>query len=199
MFTEIIRHPRSLLTLGVAALGLSVAVPTAQAEFRQVDQTVFGMDCAPCAYGTERGLSQIAGVTDVKVSLNDAKAVLELAPENEVTLQEIRRVIRNGGFNPRQARVEAVGELKLDEENDQRLLVLESGERFVLRPGLKTDDAERNTQLSQAWQQFQQLEPGQRLVVQGVVPKREAGDERAALTLHVEQAEPVQADEQDDA
>jgi len=162
------------------------------------------MDCAPCAYGMERGLGRLKGVTGVKVSLNDAKAVLELAPENKVTIQKIREVIRNGGFDPRQARVRAVGALKLEKDKDRRLLVLGSGKRFVLRPAEATDDKQRNESVKRAWQKLQQLEPGQRVEIRGVVPKSEAEKEKAdsesepvALRLHVERVKPVQEGKQE--
>ena len=56
------------------------------AQLVKVDQEVFGMDCAPCAYGLERGLKKMDGLERVKVSLNDGKAYLTLAPNNELTI-----------------------------------------------------------------------------------------------------------------
>ena len=69
------------------------------------------MDCAPCAYGLERGLKKMDGLERVKVSLNDGKAYLTLAPNNELTLQKIQKVVKNNGFSARNAEVTLKGEL----------------------------------------------------------------------------------------
>ena len=77
----------------------------------QVKQTIFGMDCAPCAWGIQKGLEKLPGVVHAKVSLNDGQAVIQLAPDNAVTLAEIQTVIRHGGFTPKQAKVQVSGEV----------------------------------------------------------------------------------------
>ncbi|MBI2970010.1 MAG: heavy-metal-associated domain-containing protein [Gammaproteobacteria bacterium] len=82
------------------------------AGLSRVDQTIFGMDCAPCAYGIEQGLKQLPGVTAVAVSLNQGKAVVELAPDNTVELAQIREVIRHNGFTPKEALIVIAGTLE---------------------------------------------------------------------------------------
>lgn len=108
-----IRHHRALSAL---ILGFILGLPAAQADLRKVDQTIYGMDCAPCAFGTQKGLSRLEGVTGVDVSLNNANAVIELAPGSPVSLQDIRRVVRNGGFKPVDAVVWAAGILEKQDD-----------------------------------------------------------------------------------
>lgn len=92
--------------------GLAALAPAAHADgLTNVEQTIFGMDCAPCAYGIEQGLKKLPGVTGVRVSLNEGLAVVALAAENSTTLENIRRVIRDNGFTPKAARVTLVGTL----------------------------------------------------------------------------------------
>src|SRR5262245_29187178 len=43
-------------------------------------------------------MQKVPGVTSVKVSLNDGLTVLELKPENSVSLAGLRQNIRNNGF-----------------------------------------------------------------------------------------------------
>lgn len=38
---------------------------SSNAQITKVDQEVFGMDCAPCAYGLERGLKKMDGIEKV--------------------------------------------------------------------------------------------------------------------------------------
>jgi len=58
----------------------------------------------------------LGGVTTAEVSLNEGRVTIELDSDNQVTIAEIRRVIRDQGFSPREAsvtvtaRVQARGE-----------------------------------------------------------------------------------------
>lgn len=106
------------------------------AQLIQVDQEVFGMDCAPCAYGLERGLKKMDGLQTVKVSLNDGKAYLKLAADNTLTLQKIQKEVKNNGFSARNAVVTLNGEL-VKEGNEWSLYL--NGETFNVSPDT-TDD-----------------------------------------------------------
>jgi copper chaperone CopZ len=77
----------------------------------KVEQTVFGMDCAPCAYGAQKNLSKLPGVTKVDVSMNDGKAVIEFSPESATTLAQIREVLVHGGLTPKEALVTVEGHI----------------------------------------------------------------------------------------
>lgn len=98
---------RLLLMAGVAAF----VSPAHAGGLTQVEQTIFGMDCAPCAYGIERGLKKLPDVTGVRVSLNEGQAVVTVAADSSTTLENIRSVVRDNGFTPKAARVTLVGTL----------------------------------------------------------------------------------------
>lgn len=89
----------------------------ASAQLIKVDQTVYGMDCAPCAYGLEAGLKRIDGVANVKVSLNEGKAHLSLVPDNTLTLQRIQTEIKQNGFSAREAEILLQGTLVEEPDN----------------------------------------------------------------------------------
>ncbi len=97
--------------LGIIALLTIFSLSGAMAQLIKVDQEVFGMDCAPCAYGLERGLKRMGGLESVKVSLNDGKAYLTLATGNKLTLQKIQKEVKNNGFSARNAEITLRGEL----------------------------------------------------------------------------------------
>lgn len=103
----------SLVVSALVALTASGLTPVALAAgLEHVDQTIFGMDCAPCAYGIEQGLRKLPGVTSVRVSLNEGKAAVTLAPNSATTLTRIREVIRHNGFTPKEAQMVVTGRLE---------------------------------------------------------------------------------------
>lgn len=77
----------------------------------EVTQTIFGMDCAPCAHGVQKNLMKLDGVSNATVSLNDGYARIELGDDNAVSLERIREVVRENGFTPKQASVVVAGRL----------------------------------------------------------------------------------------
>lgn len=101
-----------------------------QAQLLEVEQVIFGMDCAPCAHAMERRLQQLEGVDSVRVSLNEGRAWLWLHPDNRLTLQMIRQAIWDAGFAAREAVVRVQGELVSSQ--DSWLLHLPSGQVFRL-------------------------------------------------------------------
>ena len=109
----------SLLPVGALADGLD-----------HVKQTIYGLDCAPCAYGVEQGLKGLSGVERVKVSLNDGYAEVHLGDDSQTTLAEIREVIRKNGFTPKAADVHVSG------------TVVKSNEQFVLKTDVETFELE---------------------------------------------------------
>ena len=84
---------------------------SSNAQIQKVDQEVFGMDCAPCAYGLERGLKKMEGLQNVRVSLNDGKAYLELLENNSLSLRQIQGEVKKNGFSAKNAEVVIKGKL----------------------------------------------------------------------------------------
>jgi len=97
-----------------------------------VEQRIYGMDCAPCAYGTERALGKLAGVEAVTVSLNDGEAALQFADDSPTMLADIREIIRNNGFTPKEAIVTVAGEL--ERNGDMLVLATRKTGRYALEP-----------------------------------------------------------------
>lgn len=106
--TQIANMQAVLKSFWLAGL-VSLAQPAHANGLTEVEQTIFGMDCAPCAYGIEQGLKKLPGVTDVRVSLNEGRASVAFGANNSTTLESIRKVIRDNGFTPKIARVTVVG------------------------------------------------------------------------------------------
>ena len=82
-------------------------------------------------------MGKVAGVSAVKVSLNDGLTVLDFKPGNTVTIANLRQIIRNNGFVTKEARVIASGTMIAN--GDQLILeVAGSGEKIVLSSGAST-------------------------------------------------------------
>lgn len=119
----------------VSATVLFVLAPAAGAAgLVEVQQVIFGMDCAPCAFGVERGLKKLPGVESVRVSLNEGKTELRLKPNAAVDLEQIRAVIRDNGFTPKAATLTITGTIERTGED----WVLDAGTagRYRLDPTL---------------------------------------------------------------
>ena len=128
------------------------AASTAQADgFVRVEQTIFGMDCAPCAYGMQKNLGKLPGVAKVDVSLEQGVAVIDFSPDSATTLAQIRDVVLHGGLTPDKAIVTLQGSVSTSE--GKLLLTDGTGERYAL------------TGLSAA--QMAALRPGDKVVVKG--------------------------------
>lgn len=102
----------------------------------QVKQTIYGMDCAPCAYGIEKGLKGLSGVEQVTVSLNEGYAEVHLSDDSQATLAAIREVIRKNGFTPKDADVHVSG--KVVRLTDGRFLLKTDVETFELNSNDQT-------------------------------------------------------------
>ena len=155
-------------------LALLLVPAPAHAQLQEVRQTVFGMDCAPCAYALERRLGGLDGVEGVTVSLNEGEAVVRLAAENRADLGGLREAVREAGFDPRETTLRVAGTLR--QEGRRWVLVTPSGERFHVESA--AGDAARTALRERA---------GHRVVVTGRVAEGEPSEagwplRRAALT-----------------
>lgn len=103
--------PAMFKSLALLLCQASLALPVYAGGLTAVEQTIFGMDCAPCAYGIEQGLKKLPGVTDVRVSLNEGQADVTLSADSSTSIEAIRKVIRDNGFTPKAARVTVMGTL----------------------------------------------------------------------------------------
>lgn len=119
----------AVLRPAVLLLAAALAAPAWCGEWREMDQAIFGMDCAPCAAGVEKGLNSLHGVRSVRVSLNEGRAVIAFDPGSRASLAQIRRVIRNNGFTPKEAHAVAVAQTRIETGKIQLEI---AGERFIL-------------------------------------------------------------------
>lgn len=143
------------LVTAISLLASLLPITALADGLEHVKQTIYGMDCAPCAYGVEQGLKGLSGVEQVTVSLNDGYAEVQLSDDSQATLAEIREIIRKNGFTPKDTDVHVSG--KVVQSNDGQFLLKTDVETFEL-------DANDQTVLSQL------AEADSSVIVSGSVP-----------------------------
>ena len=96
-------------TLAVGFLALTSLA--AHAEYEQVNLTVFGMDCAPCAHAIHVSMKGIQGVNIVDVDLNTGLVSIKLTPGNSATMRQFNEAVEKNGFTHKDANVVVRGQL----------------------------------------------------------------------------------------
>jgi copper chaperone CopZ len=88
-----------------AAGFLTLSTLAAHAEYEQVNLTVFGMDCAPCAHAIHVSMKGIQGVNTVDVDLNTGLVSIKLTPGNNATMRQFNEAVEKNGFTHKDANV----------------------------------------------------------------------------------------------
>jgi len=96
----------------ILAVGfLTLSTLAAHAEYEQVNLTVFGMDCAPCAHAIHVSMKGIQGVNTVDVDLNTGLVSIKLMPGNSAAMRQFNEAVEKNGFTHKDANVVVRGEL----------------------------------------------------------------------------------------
>ena len=128
------------------------------------------MDCAPCAYGLERGLEKLDGLEKVQVSLNDGKAYLDLANNNNLSLRQIQEEVKKNGFSAKNAEIVIKGNFV---EQDGTYAIQTGKETFKIAEATSTNLRSR-------------LKPGI-VKVKGIVQDEEDGNLTNKWKLNITQ------------
>lgn len=98
---------KKLFALALAIVSTSVA----NAQYKTVDMTVFGMDCAPCAHAVHVSVKGIKGVEKVDVDLNTGLVAIKFASANSAGMRQIEEAIEKNGFTHKDASVTVRGKV----------------------------------------------------------------------------------------
>src|ERR1700761_7764134 len=98
---------KKILAIGFVAL----ATLSARAEYQQVNLTVFGMDCAPCAHAIHVSMKGIQGVNAVDVDLNTGLVSIKLPPGNSASMRQFNQAVERNGFTHEDAEIVVRGVL----------------------------------------------------------------------------------------
>jgi copper chaperone CopZ len=123
---------KKILALSLFALS-TLAAHAAHAEYEQVNLTVFGMDCGPCAHAIHVSMKGIQGVNTVDVDLNTGLVSIKLTPGNSAAMRQFNEAVEKNGFTHKDANVIVRGQL-LGSAQSPFLDVTGTKDRYVLTP-----------------------------------------------------------------
>jgi cation transport ATPase len=112
---------------------LALAPLAAHAEYEQVNLTVFGMDCAPCAHAIHVSMKGIQGVNTVAVDLNTGLVAIKLDPGNTAAMRQFNEAVEKNGFTHKDASVAVRGQLS-GSASSPFLDVAGTKDRYALTP-----------------------------------------------------------------
>ena len=150
----------------VLAASLAFAPVAAYGEYQQVNLTVFGMDCAPCAHAIHVSMKGIRGVNTVDVDLNTGLVTIKLDSGNAATMRQFNQAVEKNGFTHKDADVVVKGKLT-GTPAAPFLEVLGTQDRYALTPATAAVDLSSMV--------------GKTVVVTGVVPQAPKGDVSSSL------------------
>jgi len=123
----------------VAIVFLGLSPLAAHAQYEQVNLTVFGMDCAPCAHAIHVSMKGIQGVNTVDVDLNTGLVTIKLAPENKASIRQFNDAVEKNGFTHKDADIIVHGKLT-GSASAPFLEVTGTTDRFALTPIAESSD-----------------------------------------------------------
>lgn len=123
----------------LAAAILLFSALGADAQYSQVNLTVFGMDCAPCAHAIHVSMKAIPGVNTVDVDLNTGLVSVKLTSGSIASMHEFNEAVEKNGFTHKDAKVVAHGKLT-GTATAPIFEVTGTHDRFALKPASAPGD-----------------------------------------------------------
>jgi copper chaperone CopZ len=118
---------------------ITLFTSAAHAEYKQVNMTVFGMDCAPCAHAIHVSMKGIKGVDTVNVDLNTGLVTISLIPGNAADMHQFEEAVEKNGFTHKDATVVVRGKLT-GTANAPILEVEGTSDHYTLTPSAQPAD-----------------------------------------------------------
>ena len=139
---------------------LGMCALTAQGQYKQIDMTVFGMDCPPCAFAIRLSMKDVRGVSGVDVDLNKGLVTIKLTAGSTAELKQFNEAVEKNGFAHQDADVLVEGVLS-GSPKAPLLQVTGTNDRYALVPFTQGVDV---TALL-----------GKSVIIQGVLPQSPRG------------------------
>lgn len=165
----------SLLTTAALIPGAPLCA-SAQVEAAAVK--LDGLSCPFCAYGLEKKLKKIEGVEKVEIKVDQATAELVVKKGKALSIDEVEKAVKDGGFTPRELSLTVTG--RLAERDGRTVLTIPESEEIFLVEG--------NEQFQKVRETLKGADKPVRLTGK-VVQKREEGHASHPHTLSIERFE----------
>jgi mercuric ion binding protein len=102
--------PRIFAT-AVLMLFLGITASVAWSEVERVEMRVDGLACPFCAYGLEKKLKDVPGVSEIEIRVDDGIVILKSKKGESVAVDRLKPAVKDAGFTAREIRATAVGNL----------------------------------------------------------------------------------------
>lgn len=103
-----------LLLVAMGAPDSSIATPDVSSpQGLHVTVAVDGLACPFCAYGLEKRLKDVDGMTLSKIDINQGTATLKVKEEEPLDFEVLRKAVKKAGFTPGEISVVGTGLAKL--------------------------------------------------------------------------------------
>ena len=154
---------RTPAAVALAGLILWISAPSlSKAEVLEGELEVSGMACPFCAFGIEKKLRAVPGVSEVTIFLDEGRIQLAFLPENDAVPDDIEGAVEKAGFKLSTLRLKVQGTFA--EDDSQPVLVAGRKARFLLQ-----DEKRREALSGEALNRLQAAARSGTVVVSGTV------------------------------
>lgn len=111
---------RNLLSMSVLLLLSGLAASPVWSQVESVKMRVDGLACPFCAYGLEKRIKEVPGVSKIVIRVDDGVMLLEAKKDEAIALDRLEPAVKKAGFTAREITATAVGSVAT--VDDQRVL-----------------------------------------------------------------------------
>ncbi|GMR24601.1 MAG: hypothetical protein BMS9Abin37_3170 [Acidobacteriota bacterium] len=111
---------RNFLSTTVLFLLSSLAASPVWSQVESVEMRVDGLACPFCAYGLEKRIKDVPGVSKIEIRVADGVLLLEADKDEAIALDQLEPAVKKAGFTAREITATAVGSIATVDE--QRVL-----------------------------------------------------------------------------
>ena len=115
------------ITFALAGLLLATSAVIAQSaktEAEYVSLRVDGLSCPFCAYGLEKNLKSLEGVSNLDIKVNDGIATFDVKSGVTITDDQFKKVVKDAGFTLRDIKRESMAQSPKKGEKEMQLINL---------------------------------------------------------------------------
>ncbi len=136
----------------------------AHSRILEVTVTVEGLACPFCAYGIEKKLKRVEGVSSIDVQMEKGIVIITGKNDRSVNFGQVPEAVKDSGFSLKQMKVRVTG------------IALRDGEKFLLQYGGPDELLTVGDMKTARKKQFTEyIESGKTVEAQGIVQEKPEG------------------------
>lgn len=100
---------RNFLSTSVLLVLATLAASPVWSQVESVKMRVDGLACPFCAYGLEKRIKDVPGVSNIEIRVQDGVLLLDADPDEAIALDHLEPAVEKAGFTAREITATAVG------------------------------------------------------------------------------------------